>query len=158
MFEGWASSASESTPTCKGQKRLVLRSEGQQPARTDRRRKRNKPIRNEQIKQLKTQDREIFTVGYFRKKPSASGAGNSDPTMPDVLRRNRAASEILGIWTNYSSESTASSTIYGVRWIRTVMSSIFFCSLAVISLQPSGSFADCYAAKASNHSGSSPTS
>jgi hypothetical protein len=114
--------------------------------------------RNEQIKQLKTQDREIFTVGYFRKKPFASDAGNSDPTMPDVLRRNKDASVIPGIWTNSSSEPTASSSIFGVPWIRTVMSLIFCCSLAVISELRIGSFADYCAVKASNHSGSSPTS
>ena len=61
----------------------------------------------------------------FLRKPSANGAGNSDPTMPDVLRRNRDASVILGIWTNSSSESTASSSIFGVPSIKMVMSLIF---------------------------------
>jgi putative transposase len=32
----------------------------------------------------------------FLMKPSDNGAGNSDPTMPDVLRRNREASVISG--------------------------------------------------------------
>jgi putative transposase len=49
----------------------------------------------------------------FLTKPSGSGARNSDPTMPDVLRRNRHASLIPGIWTNSSSESTASRSIFG---------------------------------------------
>src|SRR5215470_11827138 len=53
---------------------------------------------------------------------SGSGAGNSDLTMPGFLRRNRDASVIPGIWTNSSSESTASSSIFGVLWIRMVMS------------------------------------
>ena len=59
------------------------------------------------------------------------------PTMPDVLRRNRDASVIPGIWTNSLSESTASSSIFGGPWIRMVMSSIFCCSLAAIRVQPS---------------------
>src|SRR5215469_18326291 len=46
-------------------------------------------------------------------------AGNSDPTMPYVSRRNRDGSVIPGIWTNSSSESTANSSIFGVPWIRT---------------------------------------
>jgi hypothetical protein len=53
---------------------------------------------------------------------------------------------------------TGSSGRFGVSWIRTVMSSIFWCSLAAISVQPSGFFADCCTVKASNHSGSSPKS
>ena len=76
---------------------------------------------------------------------------------PNVLKRNRDASVIPGIWTNSSSESTAGSSLFGVPWIRTVMSSIFCYSLAAISVQPSGSSADCCAVKASSHSGSSPT-
>src|SRR5215471_5456455 len=91
-------------------------------------------------------------------KPSGDGAGNSDPTMSDVSRRNRDDSVITGIWTNSSSESMASSRIYDVLWIRTVMSSIFCCILAAISVPPSGSLADCWAVKARSHSGSSPTS
>jgi len=59
----------------------------------------------------------------FLTKPSGDGAANSDPTMPDVSRRNRDASVIPGIWTNSSSQSTASSSIFGVPWIRRVMSS-----------------------------------
>jgi hypothetical protein len=47
----------------------------------------------------------------FLTKPFGAGAGSSDPTMPDVLRRNRDASVIPGIWTNSSSESTAR------RWV-----------------------------------------
>src|SRR5262249_9144413 len=42
--------------------------------------------------------------------------------------------------------------IYDVLWIRTVMSSIFCCSLAAISVPPSGSFADCCAVKANPES------
>src|SRR5215472_4008241 len=80
---------------------------------------------------------------------------------PDYVRRlkkQQDASVVPGIWTNSSSESMASSSIYGVLWIRTVMSSIFCCSLAAISVPPSGSFADCCGVKTRNHSGSSPTS
>ncbi len=57
-------------------------------------------------------------------------------TMPDVSRRNRDALVISDIWTNSSSESTAGSSICGGLWIRMVMSSIFCCSLGVISVQP----------------------
>lgn len=54
----------------------------------------------------------------------------------------------------FSSDLTASSSIFGLPWIRMVMSSIFCCGLAAINVQPSGSLA----VKASNHSGSPPTS
>src|SRR5262249_28996358 len=53
-----------------------------------------------------------------------------------------------GIWTNCSSESTASSTISGVPLIRTETLSIFCYNLAAISTQPSDSFADWCAVKA----------
>jgi len=46
-------------------------------------------------------------------------------TINVVLRRNRDASLILGISTNSSSESTASSSIFGVPSIKMVMSLIF---------------------------------
>jgi len=60
----------------------------------------------------------------FLRKPSGAGAGNSDPTMPEVLRRNRDASAIPGIWTNSPSESTSGGSIFGVPWIRMVKSSM----------------------------------
>jgi hypothetical protein len=94
----------------------------------------------------------------FLAKRSGSGARNSGLTMPDNLKKNRETSVIPRIWTNSSSESTASSSTFGVPWTRMVMSSIFCYSLAAICVQPSGFFADCCAVKASNHFGSSPTS
>ena len=48
--------------------------------------------------------------------------------------------------------------IFGVPWIRMGMSSIFCCSHAAISVQPSASFVACCAVKARNRYGSSPTS
>jgi hypothetical protein len=55
---------------------------------------------------------------------TGAGAGNSDPTMPEILRRNRDASVIPGIWTNSPSESTSGGSIFGVPWIRMVKSSM----------------------------------
>src|SRR6516165_6023003 len=89
--------------------------------------------------------------------PSGDGAGNSDPTLLGVSRKSKVVSGTLGIWTNFSSGLTVSSSIFGVPLTRTVMSSTFCCSLVAISKQPSGSSADWCEVKVKNRSGSSPT-
>src|SRR6516225_12314920 len=64
------------------------------------------------------------------------------PGYAQRLKGNRAVSATSGMWTNCSSELTASSNISGVPLIRTGTLSIFCYNPAAISAQPSDSFAD----------------
>jgi putative transposase len=72
----------------------------------------------------------------FLTKPSAQWCWKFGPDYARRLKKKQGPSVTLGIWTNSSSELTASSSIFGVPWIRMVMSLIFCCSLAAISVQP----------------------